>query len=185
MLATNALASHCPEGDNDQEMSATTNLSLALLNANHLWSPDGASLPVDQPYSYDGPNGVGGCEAGFLVHSASTSWPVVSAGLSHRVRWRVLATSPDGTKVLVCSDYAPHVGMCLPERLAFWNHLRASVEPLLQLSPGAQLLLAGDANVYLSKVMDAGRERNCEAQLRVVIRAFLCDLGSGKFQPCG
>ena len=54
---------------------------------------------------------------------------------------------------------------------------------MLQLYPGAQLLLAGDANVYLSEVMDAGRERSCEAQLRVVICAFLNDFGLAILNP--
>ena len=146
-------------------------------------APEGAPFPVDQPFSYDGPNGVGGCEAGFLVHSASTSWSVSAAGLSPRIRWRVLATSPDDVKILVCSYYSPHVGMCLPERRAFWNHLRASVQHMLQRYPGSQLLLAGDANVYRSEVMDAAREQSCESQLRVVLRAFLRDFGLAILNP--
>ena len=74
----------------------------------------------------------------------------------------------------------------MPESLAFWNHLRASVQHIFQLYPGAQLLLAGDANSYVSEVMDAGRERSCETQSRIVIRAFyafLSDFGLAILNP--
>ena len=54
-------------------------------------APDGACLPTDQPYSYDGPTGIGGCEAGFLVHDCSSSWALSSAAPHSRFRWRYAA----------------------------------------------------------------------------------------------
>ena len=156
-----------------------------LLCVQETHAPEGAAPPTDQPYHYDGPTGRGGCEAGFLVHSASTSWCVPSGVPSSRISWRVVATTLDGTKVLVCSFYAPHVGVALPERLAFWDQLCASAQHVLQLHPGAKLLLAGDANVYLSEVMVASRERSCESRLRVVIRAFMQDFGLAICNPPG
>ena len=77
------------------------------------------------------------------------------------------------------------MGVPVPERLAFWNQLRASAQCVLQLYPGAQLLLAGDANVYLSEVMGVSRQRSCESQLRDVIRAFLRDFGLSILNPAG
>ena len=54
-------------------------------------APDGACLPTDQPYSYDGPTGIGGCEAGFLVHDCSSLWALFSAVPQSRFPWRYVA----------------------------------------------------------------------------------------------
>ena len=75
----------------------------------------------------------------------------------------------DSIPILICSFYAPHVGMPLLERIHFWTQLRASIQEALHSHPRARLVLAGDSNVYLSEVMGCGRERSGESQLRVLI----------------
>ena len=139
-------------------------------------APAGAALPVDQPYVYDGPQGVHGCEAGFLVNGASSSAPVSLHAASSRLRWRCFAPQSNTTHpILVCSFYAPHVGMPVAVRVNFWHELRASIQEVLRLHPRCQLLLAGDSNVYMGEVMGSARERSCERQLRELIRGICAD----------
>ena len=83
-------------------------------------APDGACLPTGQLYSYDGPTGIGGCEAGFLVHDCSSSWALSSAAPHSRFRWRYAAACETRSNpVLICSFCAPHVGMALELRVSF------------------------------------------------------------------
>ena len=92
-------------------------------------APDGATLPADQPYSYDGPRGEGGYEAGFLVSDTfsqhSTTGPVVAGS---RIRWRLIHHRAGQTPTALCSFYAPHVGMDISTRRDFWVALTASVQ---------------------------------------------------------
>ena len=141
------------------------------------WAVNGGALPVDQPYQYDGPSDIGGCEAGFLVHQGSTSWSLNVDTSYHRIRWRCIASSQNAPALLLCSFYAPHVGVPLPTRIDFWSRFRASIQDALRHHPHANLVLAGDCNVYLAEVMGPERERSNEPQLRDLIRALCHDFG--------
>ena len=143
-------------------------------------APSGANLPIDQPYAYDGPVGVGGCEAGFLVHDTSSSWPVSLNVTRQRIRWRNIAFSgAEISHILICNFYAPHVGTELADRVSFWIQLRASIEKVLALHPRARLILAADSNIYLSEIMGCERERSGEPRLRELVRDFVPG-----FWPC-
>ena len=149
-------------------------------------APLGAALPIDQPFVYDGPQGIDGCEAGFLVKNASPSWPVSIRSVSSRFRWRCLAPALDhSSPVLVCSFYAPHVGMSISCRMAFWSDLRVSIQEVLQLYARCELLLAGDCNVYLGELMGSERERSGEPRLRELIRGICADFQLEIANPVG
>ena len=101
-------------------------------------------------------------------------------------RWRCVAPGGvDSITILICSFYAPHVGMPVLERVHFWTQLRASFQEVLHSHPRARLVLAGDSNVYLSEVMGCGRERSGESQLRVLIRGLCQDFGLVIHNPFG
>ena len=149
-------------------------------------APLGAALPIDQPFVYDGPQGIDGCEAGFLVKNTSPSWSVSSRSTSSRFRWRCLAPALDrSSPVLVCSFYAPHVGMSISQRVAFWSDLRVSIQEVLQLYPRCEQLLAGDCNVYMGEVMGSERERSGEPRLRELIRGICADFQLEIANPVG
>ena len=57
-------------------------------------APLGAALPIDRPFVYDGPQGIDGCEAGFLVKNTSPSWSVSSRSTSSRFRLEVSCACP-------------------------------------------------------------------------------------------
>ena len=64
-----------------------------------------------------------------------------------RFWWRCVALS-QFSPILICHVYAPHVGMPLPDRLAFWAQFRAAVQEMLvshPLQPHARFILAGDS----------------------------------------
>ena len=70
------------------------------------------SLPVDQPYHYDGPVGTRGREAAFLVRRGVRGVPVTGVDDTTSVRWWVF-----GGSWCICSFYAPHAGVGLDARL--------------------------------------------------------------------
>ena len=147
-----------------------------LLCVQETRAPAGAILPVDQPYAYDGLQGLTGCEAGFLVNSTSSSWPVSMRNVLSRFRWRCLSPVPRcSSTVLVCSFYAPHVGRPIATHMECWNALRVSIQKVLHLYPRCHLLLAGDSNLYMGEVMGSARERSGESQLRDPIRGLRVD----------
>ena len=66
-------------------------------------SPPMSSLPLDQPFRYDGPIGSHGREAGFLFHSSIEATPIPGTPDSQSLRWRLISGS-----FCVCSFCAPH-----------------------------------------------------------------------------
>ena len=100
-------------------------------------SPLMSSLPVDQPFRYDGPVGSHGREAGFFFHSSIVASPVPGTPDSQSLRWRLISGSP-----CVCSFYAPHAGIPSDTLIQFWRTLAASVHRVSQLHFGTTLLLA-------------------------------------------
>mgnify|MGYP001813211159 CR=1 FL=1 len=60
-----------------------------------------------------------------------------------------------------------------------------SIHEVLQLYPDANLIVAGDTNVYLAEVMGSERERSGEVQLRAQICALYQDFGLVIANPAG
>ena len=56
-------------------VSCLDQLDLQVLCVQETQSPPMSSLPVDQPFRYDGPIGSHGREAGFLFHSSIVATP--------------------------------------------------------------------------------------------------------------
>ena len=75
--------------------------------------------------------------------------------------------------------------MPLAQRVDFWIQLRTSVEQALRQYPGANLILAGDCNVYLRELMGAERERSCEPRIRELVRALCQDFCLNISNPPG
>ena len=74
------------------------------------------TLPTDQPLRYDGPLGSCGREAGFLFHASIESTSIACTEDSQSLRWRSVAGA-----VCACSFHAPHVGIAVDVRVAFWR----------------------------------------------------------------
>ena len=79
-------------------------LSRILLSANvgvcciqETNASDFTTLPVDQPYKYDGPCGSRGREAAFLIREGVVSTPIPGVQDSVSMRWRIF-----GESVCVC-----------------------------------------------------------------------------------
>ena len=68
----------------------------------------------------------------------------------------------------------PHVGMDISTRRDFWVALTASLQAVSVDFPDADIVLAGDTNLYLAEVMPGGRERSAESDLCDMVRN-LCD----------
>ena len=124
-------------------VSCLDQLGLQVLCVQETQSPHMSSLPVDQPFRYDGPVGSHGREAGFLFHSSIMATPIPGTPDSQSLRWRLISGS-----LCVCSFYAPHVGILSDTRIRIWRTLAASVHRVSQLHSGASLLLAGDSNIW-------------------------------------
>ena len=103
-------------------VSCLDQLDLQVLCVQETQSPPMSSLPVDQPFRYDGPIGSHGREAGFLLHSSIVATPIPGTPDSQSLRWRLISGS-----LCVCSFYAPHAGIPSDTRIQFWRALAASV----------------------------------------------------------
>ena len=66
----------------------------------------------------DGPVSIHGREAGFLFHSSEVASPIPETPDSQSLRWR--------RALIVCSFYAPHVGIASDTRIEFLRTLAAS-----------------------------------------------------------
>ena len=126
-----------------------------------------SSLPVDQPFRCDGPEGSHGREAGFLLHSTIVASPVPGTPDSQSLRWRLVSGS-----LCVCSFHAPHAGIASDTRIQFWRTLAASVHRVSQLHTGIPLLLAGDSDMWFP-FFQLGRSRQADAPLLPVVQEIL------------
>ena len=92
-------------------VSCLDQLDLQVLCVQETQSPPMSSLPMDQPFRYDGPIGSHGREAGFLFHSSIVATPIPGTPDSQSLRW------------------APHlrISVCLLIlRATCWDSLRHS-----------------------------------------------------------
>ena len=118
---------------------------LQILRVQETQSPLTGTLPVDQPFRYDGPVGSCGREAGLLLHSSIVASPTPGTPDLQSLRWRLISDS-----LCVCSFYAPHAGTATDKRIQFWRTLAASVHRVSQLHSGVPLLLAVDPSIWFS-----------------------------------
>ena len=103
-------------------VSCLDQLDLRVLCVQETQSPLMGTLPTDQPFRYDGPDGSYGREAGFLLHPSIISSPIPGIADLQSLRWRLVSGV-----VCVCSFYAPHVGIAVDARVEFWRTLAGSV----------------------------------------------------------
>ena len=148
-------------------VSCLDQLGLQVLCVQETQSLPMSSLPVDQPFRYDGPVGSHGREAGFLFHSSIVATPIPGTPDSQSLRWRFISGS-----LCVCSFYAPHAGIPSDTRIQFWRTLAASVHCVSQLHSGASLLLAGDSNIWFP-FFQLGRSRQADAPLLPIVQEIL------------
>ena len=87
------------------ESSPASSWSVSVLCIQDVQAGEFPSLPIDQPYHYDGPVGTRGREAAFLARSWVSGAPVSGVEDSTSVKWRVF----DGSWCR-WSFYAPHAG---------------------------------------------------------------------------
>ena len=148
-------------------VSCLDQLDLQVLCVQETQSPPMSSLPMDQPFRYDGPIGSHGREAGFLFHSSIVATPIPGTPDSQSLRWRLISGS-----LCVCSFYAPHAGIPSDTRIQFWRTLAASVHRVSQLHSGIPLLLAGDSNIWFP-FFQLGRSRQADAPLLPIVQEIL------------
>ena len=118
-----------------------------------------ALFPLTRLSRYDGPLGSNGREAGFLFHSSIDASCIPGVEDSQSLRWRLVAGA-----ICVCSFHAPHVGIALGVRVAFWRNLAATVQQVSQVHSHCSLLLAGDSNIWFP-TFELGRVRQTDARL--------------------
>ena len=68
--------------------------SISVLCIQEVQAGEFPSLPVDQPFHHDGPEGTFGREAAFLVRDGVRSVPFSGVDDTTSVRWRVFGGSP-------------------------------------------------------------------------------------------
>ena len=127
-------------------VSCLDQLGLQVLCVQETQSPPMSSLPVDQPFRYDGPVGSHGREAGFLLRSSIVATPIP---------W-----TPDSQ-----SDSLRHC-------IQFWRTLAASVHRDSHLHSITSLLLAGDSNIWFP-FFQLGRSRQADAPLLPIVQEIL------------
>ena len=124
-------------------VSCLDQLGLQVLCVQETQPPLMRSLPVDQPFRYDGPIGSHGREAEFLMlHTSIVASPVPGTPDSQSLRWRLVSGS-----LCACSFYAPHVGIASDTRIQFWRTLAASVHRVSKLHTAIPLLLTEVSNI--------------------------------------
>ena len=141
-----------------------------VLCIQEVFAGDFPRLPVNQPYSYDGPSEFRGCEAGFLVHNGVSSAKVPGVPDSLSVRWRIFAGV-----VCVCSFYAPHAGIAEAERVQFWQDLVAMARRV-HIEVRLPMIVAGDANVWHPH-FNLGRSRSADNMIVPFIDLLLSSCG--------
>ena len=120
-------------------------------------SPHCAALPSDQPYWYLGPDAAMGRDARFLVHQRV--WddcvlvPEVSS--SPDLHWILFRSSDGQACSAIASFYAPDVSRSPAQRLEFWMRFSASTDRVRQLYLHANLVLAGDCNLWLPSLVSS------------------------------
>ena len=114
--------------------------SVSVLCIQEVQAGEFPSLPVDQPFHYDGPEGTFGREAAFLVRDGVRSVPVSGVDDTTSVRWRVF-----GGSWCICSFYAPHAGGPIDARISFWRDFVHSATRIHR-SVGLPMIIAGDAH---------------------------------------
>ena len=148
-------------------VSCLNRLSLHVVCVQETQAPDMGSLPTDQPFRYDGPLGSYGREAGFLFHVSIESTSIAGIQDSQSLRWRLVAGA-----VCVCSFYAPHVGIAVDVRVAFWRALAVSVQRVSQCHSRCPLLLAGDSNIWFP-AFQLGRSRCADMALLPIVEEMM------------
>ena len=116
--------------------------SISVLCIQEVQAGEFPSLPADQLFHYDGPEGTFGREAAFLVRDGVRSVPVSGADDTTSVRWRVF-----GGSWCICSFYAPHAGVPIDVRISFWRDFVHSAT-CIHRSVDLPMIIAGDANVW-------------------------------------
>ena len=121
-------------------VSCLDQLHVRVVCVQETHAPSLGTLPVDQSFRYE-----------VLV-------PLFYRRFLH-LRWRLVAGA-----ICVCSFYAPHVGIALDVRVAFWRNLAATVQHVSQVHSHCPLLLAGDSNIWFP-TFELGRVRQTEITL--------------------
>ena len=134
------------------------------------------TLPIDQPYQYDGPSESYGREAGFLIRSGVCCTPVPGIQDSVSMRWRIF-----GGVVCVCSYYAPHVGIPEADRVSFWQNLIEATRHV-RSTVDHPLIVAGDANVW-HPAFSLGRSRSQDNLITPLVDLLVSSCGLSLVNP--
>lgn len=159
-----------------------SNSDIDFVFMNELQTPLNPTLPVDQPYSFTGPAGTLGRDAGFLVHQNANIDPIPGIPDRSNLVWRIASTERDSAPVAMASFWAPHVGCSDEERTSFWTRMHASICVVKARFPQSSLLIAGDANLWVPGLV-RGRgarpgDRAPLAQLRAIPEEFHLEIAN-------
>ena len=102
-----------------------------------------------------------------MFHASIASSSIAGVEDSQSVRWRLVASA-----VCVRSFYAPHVGINIDVRVAFWRSLAASVQRLCQRHSRCLLFLAGDSNIWFP-AFHLGRTRQADVALIPIVEEMM------------
>ena len=122
------------------------------------------SLPVDQPFRYDGPVGSHGREAGFLLHSTIVASPVPGTPDSHR--WRLVSG--------YVSAHSTHHMLALPLTHASNSGARLQPQSIVsRSSTQASRFCSRRTLTCGSPFCQIGRSRQADAPLLPVVQEIL------------
>ena len=130
-------------------------------------SPPRNSLPVDQPFRYDGPIGAKWVSCSTLP-LRRTPIPGIPDSQSLRASSQALSVSAHSTLHMF--------GIPSNTRIQFWRTL-ATVHRVSQLHSSIPLLLAGDSNIWFP-FFQLGRSRQADAPLLPIAQEILRILSS-------
>jgi hypothetical protein len=140
------------------------------------------ALPDEEAFVYDGPSGAGGRDAAFLVHArriahAGSCLPIPNVQDEINIRWRLVVHAHDAAPTAFASFWAPHIGCPDPERVAFWRNLHCSIERVRHEAPGADIVLAGDSNLWIPGLVSNRPARPAERASVALLHHTLATYG--------
>ena len=136
------------------------------------------SLPDDQPFHYEGPADTHGREAAFLIRNDRAILCNLIPNITPHVDicWRVVDHGSTCPATAIASYYAPHVGCPEADRVSFWQRLLASLYEVVQATPGAEIVMMGDSNLWVPGLVDGHdmrpADRNCVEILNTILDNF-------------
>ena len=163
-----------------------TATDLALLQ--EVRAPSMPTLPNDQPFIYDGPEGTYGRDAAFIlhqdrVHSTGACSPIPGIPDESDLRWRLLVHGQGANPTAIASFWAPHIGCPESDRLDFWSRLFSSIAVVRRQVPSADVLLGGDSNLWVPGLVAAKPPRPAERACVAMLQQLLQDHGLAIHNP--